>query len=100
MKSSRVVLAVLLATFLACTVSAATVVRPVAASSDSHISESGSIKVSDSSAPLTSARPVVAVLGLLFFGTLLVLVTGTGRESLDSVDFERAYRSGHETTQA
>ena len=40
-------------------------------------------------------QPVLIVLGCMLAGTVLLLVSETGRESLNSIDFERAYREQH-----
>ncbi len=93
MKSSRVLLIAVLAGIVsASTIFAAAVAQSAPANAAVLARESNSQKEP------VSASPALAVLGVLFCGTVLVLVTGTGRESLDSVNFERAYRSSQKTS--
>jgi len=100
MKSSRAVHAVLAAILFAFTFSATGAAQAPVDNSAVSTMESRSTKVSDGaeSQTATATKPILIVLGVLFCGTMLVLVTGTGRESLDSINFERAYRAARETT--
>lgn len=45
-------------------------------------------------------QPAALLLISMLAGTVVVLVSVTGRETLNSIDFERAYRECHKTTSA